>query len=144
MRSVTFLVCSRRCIVLPLLLVLASGCGSGKTGTVSGKVLLDGKPVPGGYINFFPSGENSTAKTSPIGEDGSYSVKGVPVGTAKITVQGVAGSVQIPNSNLPKGMEMPVSDRKAVFVPPKYSTTEQSGLSYEVKSGSQDHNVELK
>jgi hypothetical protein len=28
-------------------------------------------------------------------------------------------------------------------VPPKYSTAEQSGLTYEVKPGSQTHNIDL-
>jgi hypothetical protein len=145
MRLLVGSACVRRLACLPLfLLLLASGCGGGKTGTVTGKVRLNGQLVPGGHVNFFPEGSaNSSAKISPIKEDGSYSVSGVPVGPAKISVQGVAGAAQIPNVAPPKGMEIPRSDRKAVYVPPKYSTTEQSGLKWDVKPGTQEYNIEL-
>lgn len=133
-----------RSAMVALLFLGASGCGGSKTGNVSGKVLLNGKPVPGGYVNFFPTGENTSAKTSPIREDGSYSVPGVPVGMAKITVQGVAGPVTPTNVQMPKDMEMPRSDRKTVDVPAKYSTTEQSGLTFDVKPGAQEFTIELK
>ncbi len=125
-----------------LLVVLAAGCGPG-TGNVSGKVYLDGKEVPGGYVNFFPEGEKATAKSSPIAEDGSYAVSGVPLGTARISVQGVFGSVQLPNMKTPQGLDMPRSDRKTIYVPTKYSTVEQSGLTFDVKPGSQTYDIKL-
>ncbi len=130
-------------LAVVLFLLSASGCGA-RTGTVAGKVLLDGKPVPGGYVNFFPQGENTTAKSSPIDKDGNYTVIGVPTGSVKISVQGIFGSEQLPNMKGPNGMDMPRSDRKTVYVPTKYSTVEESGLSYDVKPGSQDFNIELK
>jgi hypothetical protein len=144
MRSFSGLVRFRRfaCLTVPLLFVLVGGCGR-RTGSVSGKVLLDGKPVPGGFVNFFPEGENATAKSSPIGEDGSYSVQGVPVGTSKVSVQGIFGSEQLPNMKSPNGKDMPRSNRKTVYVPTKYSTVEQSGLKVDVQPGGQDHNIEL-
>jgi hypothetical protein len=133
------------CLMLTLVVVLVGGCGGRKTGNVSGKVRLDGQPVPGGFVNFFPeSGANTGAKASPIGADGSYSVTGVPVGPAKISVQGVYGSTQLPNMKGPNGMDMPRSDRKTVYVPPRYSTVEQSGLTWDVKPGSEEHDIELK
>src|SRR5439155_18825300 len=46
-------------VALLLILTLAAGCGNGE-GKVSGKVLYNGKPVPGGRITFRPadSGKN--------------------------------------------------------------------------------------
>jgi hypothetical protein len=124
------------------LVVLAAGCGPGK-GNVSGKVYLDGKEVPGGYVNFFPEGENATARSSPIAADGSYAVSGVPLGKARISVQGVFGSEQLHNMKTPQGLDMPRSNRQTIYVPTKYSTVEQSGLTFEVKPGSQSYDIQL-
>lgn len=146
MHSLLDFVSIRRILCFAFLLpLMASGCGGSKTGTVSGKVRLNGEPVPGGYVNFFPEGgAGSSAKTSPIREDGSYSVSGVPVGPAKISVQGIAGSAALPNVTPPKGMEIPRSDRKTVNIPAMYSTTDMSGLKWDVKPGQQEFNIDLK
>jgi hypothetical protein len=69
--------------LLALLLPLEVGCGGGK-GAVSGSVTLDGQPLPIGNISFLPSkGPGATARI----EDGKYSVKGVPSGEMKVTVE---------------------------------------------------------
>jgi hypothetical protein len=65
--------------VVPLAL---AGCGGG-TGTVSGKVTLDGSPLPAGRIVFFgPKGKSATAEI----KDGQYTASNVPAGDVKITV----------------------------------------------------------
>lgn len=59
------------------------GCGGGK-GTVTGKVTVDGKPLPSGRISFVPS------KGQGVGgeiKDGQYTVEKVPVGSVKVTVE---------------------------------------------------------
>jgi hypothetical protein len=66
-----------------LLLTAAVGCGSGK-GTVSGKVTLDGKPLPAGQISFV--GAHGQTATADI-KDGQYTVSNVPTGDVKVTVQ---------------------------------------------------------
>jgi len=124
-----------------LLALAVSGC-SKKTGTVSGKVLYQSKPLPGGHVNFLSEGPNSTVKTSEIQSDGSYSVSGIPVGPAKITVQGVSAR------NIPQfkgqGEAAQQSKPKEVFVPPQYSNADKSGLKYDVKLGAQSYDIELK
>ena len=129
------------CLAFALLTLAASGCAK-KIGSVSGKVTYQGKALPAGYVNFLSGEKGDVVKTSTIGADGTYSVSGVPVGSAKITVQGVLAPVQPPNA--PKGVEVLRSDRQTVYVPPKYSTVEQSGLTYDVKPGSQEHPIDLK
>ena len=59
------------------------GCGSGK-GSVSGKVTLDGKPLPAGNISFL--GPKGQAVTADI-KDGQYTASNVPTGDVKVTVQ---------------------------------------------------------
>jgi len=143
MRSFRFLLTRTSLCVLALsLLVLASGgCGSA-AGTVSGKVSYQGKPLPGGYVNFQSEGDKSVLKTSRIKEDGSYSVSGLPLGPAKISVQGLSARrlAALPG----QGEKNSQPEQKEVFVPPQYGNTEKSGLTYEVKPGSQPHDIELK
>ena len=128
-------------LALSLLTLAAGGCGR-NTGSVSGKVSYQGKPLPGGYVNFMSEGENNTFKTSQINEDGSYSVSGLSVGPAKISVQGLSARrlADLPGQG---GKDQKVQ-QKQVFVPDKYGNTDTSGLKYEVKPGSQSYDIELK
>jgi hypothetical protein len=126
-------------LMTSLFALAAGGCGGG-TGSVSGKVLYQGKPLPGGYVNFL--GEKNVTKTSAIKEDGSYSVSGLPVGTAKISVQGL---MKRRLADLPgQGGKDEKVEQKEVHVPPQYGNTDTSGLTYEVKPGSQSYDIELK
>jgi hypothetical protein len=130
-------------LVAVALALTAAGCGKA-VGNISGKVTYQGQPLPGGYVNFSCEGDTPTVKTSMIQPDGGYSILAMPVGEAKITVQGVLGP-QGPGSQAgPGGTQPPSGARKTVYVPPQYSTTEKSGLTYTVVSGSQTHPIELK
>ncbi len=128
-------------LAFALLVLAAGGCGK-STGTISGKVLYQGKPLPGGYVNFTSEGAIPATKTSSIQEDGSYSVSGMPVGPAKISVQGLAARrlAALPG----QGEKDSQPQQKEVFVPPQYGNTDTSGLKYEVKSGKQPYDIELK
>jgi len=131
------------CLLLSLLVGTVSGCGK-QTGSVSGKVTLNGKALPGGYVNFQSEAAGATAKSSAIQPDGGYSVSGLPVGPVKITVQGVAVRKLALPKGMPGGGESPKSDQAEVFVPPQYANAEKSGLTYDVQPGSQEHNIDLK
>jgi hypothetical protein len=65
-----------------LLYLTVIGCAPGKS-TVSGKVTLDGTPVGDATIVFIPT---KGAAVSGEVKDGQYTVKGVPNGEAKVTV----------------------------------------------------------
>jgi len=134
--------------------VAVVGCGK-KTGDVTGKVTVmkDGAAVPvkGGTVTFI--GADGVTKGSLIAEDGSYTVKDLPVGTAKIAVD---------NSSLLKQMTVPTyatpdskgyggklpdpeeAKRRYVPIDAKYATVESSSLTYVVKPGKQEHPIELK
>ncbi|MGH7174666.1 MAG: hypothetical protein ACRELF_05725 [Gemmataceae bacterium] len=128
-------------LAFSLLTLAAGGCGK-SSGTVSGKVSYQGKPLPGGYVNFMSESAKGDMKISPIKEDGSYSVSGLPVGSVKISVQGLAKRRL---ADLPgQGGKDEKSQQKEVYVPPQYGNTETSGLTYDVKPGPQPHDIDLK
>src|SRR5438094_236640 len=65
-----------------LLALVALGCGG--RGDVSGKVTFQGKTVVFGTVQF--EGSDGRLSQGNIGTDGSYSVRDVAVGEAKVAV----------------------------------------------------------
>jgi len=140
--------------VLALAVLLGvTGCGTGPTGSVSGKVSYLGNPVKGGNV-IFSAQNGKKSVMAPIGEDGSYTVSDVPVGDVKIAVQTKALGVlaatakisSIPaNSPMRSGSKISPEDaaRRFVQIPDNYEDTESSGLTYVVQKGSQEHNITL-
>jgi hypothetical protein len=121
-------------VVLPF-----TGCGSGQ-GTVTGKVTLDGKPLPGGLVSFYDV-EDQT-RSSGINKDGTYSVSNIAPGKTKVTVLTVGER---------RGIREPEDGSRAknslgeyVPIPAKYSDMNHSGLTLDVHSGSQPFDIALK
>jgi len=140
-------------------LLLTAGCG-GK-GAVSGKVLYQGKPVPAGTVSFVLEGGGVVS--SIIGEDGSYTIQNVPPGTVKITVETISarppsvqerrGQKKGPESKAPEFMmkyskekdpKVAEREKRYVPIPEHYSDPARSNLTYVVKSGKQEHDIDLK
>ena len=136
--------------LLPLLAVClavsASGCGS-RRASVSGEVKYNGTPLPSGTISFLSqAGEKRVVAAQIV--DGKYTAQGVEPGPAKVTVVTVPPS----KGGLPPGGGKPVEapstfssspQGKYVPIPQRYGSSELSGLSYEVKSGSQTKDFDL-
>jgi len=147
-------------------LLLVEGCGSGK-GTVSGKVSYQGKPVPAGTVSFIP--ETGSPVISPIAEDGTYTIRNIAAGKVKITVEtdsarpaldktgraatrhkgGGGGGVsqEFMKQNLEKmnpKMADPERAKRYVQIPPNYREPDKTNLTFEVKSGKQEHDIDLK
>ena len=57
-------------LLFPMLLV---GCGPGE-GKVTGRVLLNGKPLPGGQVIFKPVQEGINSAVATMDEQGNFSV----------------------------------------------------------------------
>jgi hypothetical protein len=74
---------SRQRIVWLGLLVIA-GCGPAKT-EVSGIVRYQGKPLTSGHVIVVDA--DDMPHPSPISPEGSYTARGVPVGTVRLAVQ---------------------------------------------------------
>jgi hypothetical protein len=133
----------RCCLVAAVLVLAAGGCGK-PAGNISGKVTYQGNALPAGYVNFSCEGDSPTVKTSTIQSDGSYSISAMPVGPAKITVQGITGPQGPGTQTAPGGTQPPTGSRKTVYVPPQYANTDTSQLTWTVVNGSQTYNIELK
>jgi hypothetical protein len=137
---------------MPVLLLL-TGCGA--SSTVSGKVLFKGEPLKQGTVTFVA--EDNRAYSSPIGQDGRYTIEKIPPGPVKIGVS-VPEPPVIPKRpgagkvggfdkiKLPEDAPNPFAfDRKGgVSIPAHYRDPARSNLEYTVVAGSQDHNIELK
>jgi hypothetical protein len=113
------------------LVVLTALTGCAGQGDVSGVVKYQGKPLTAGTISFYDEGRG--VWSGAIATDGSYSIKGVPIGKAKIAV------------TTPMAISMPGGPppAKSVQIPEKYSDPTKSNLAYQVRGGQQEYDVVL-
>ncbi len=72
--------------LLAFLIVGPHAAAGDKTSSVTGKITLDGKPLPGGTIIFYPAGDDQFVGTK-IKEDGSFKLDRVPVGKHKVAIE---------------------------------------------------------
>jgi hypothetical protein len=119
-----------------LMTCLALGCGQSRpTGTVSGKVTLDGQPLSGARVNFQPMGNARDTGIGSFGKtdaNGEYSLtlidesaKGAIIGMHRVMIKA-----------MPEGKGEPTDDKAPAGkdrVPPQYNIN--SELQFEVKSG---------
>jgi hypothetical protein len=118
------------------------GCGGNKNeGQVSGTVTYQGKPLPIGTISFLDS-SNQALASSAI-NNGTYALPvKVPVGPVKaiVTTPGSSSGGRRPtvvrnNKRVEKITVIPI--------PGKYGSADQSGLTYTVKRGPNEYNIDL-
>jgi hypothetical protein len=126
-----------------------AGCSARRPGAdegaaVSGKVLFRKAPLPGGTLVFVVEAGGQTYRGSAVIEaDGSYRVTTVRPGSAKIAVETeTLRPPDEPNPNVPpppKGQ----TPRTYVPIPCQYADWRGSGLTFEIKPGSQTHDIVL-
>ena len=130
------IVCSG-CVGVAALTTLL-GCGGSSQATVSGKVTLDGQPLPSGTISFVPADGATATAGKPIA-DGAYSVE-MPPGPKRVQISAtkVIGQRVVyqgdPNS--------PVVDDVREIIPPQYNAA--TTLTFNATAGSQKQDFELK
>jgi hypothetical protein len=147
-------ICRR--VVASLLIAVAAvgGCAGGK-GDVSGQVLFKNEPIPSGRVNLVCQTGSKEVFSAEIVK-GKYTILGVPVGPVKITVEtfpppsvALSPPVKIPGGIPPdiKGMPepgaRPPAPDKFVAIPPRYGNLHESGLTYTVTPGEQNHDITL-
>ena len=133
----------RSTVALALLPLAALGC-AGK-GDVSGKVTYQGKPLVFGTVQF--EGSDGMLRQANIDRDGSYSVRGVAVGEAKVAVSSLnpKSSDFVPMQREGGKPPPPRPEIKGWFpIPEKYDTPFKSGLTYPIKRGENKIDIELK
>jgi len=122
-------------------LLTALGCDSGpRTGEVSGTISYDGKPVEKGAITFVPiDGKATTEGGNIVG--GKYTAAKVPVGNAKVYINGtkVIGKKKAYNTK-----DSPEVDLYDELLPDKYSNQGTTELTFEVKPGKNEKDWDLK
>jgi hypothetical protein len=150
-------------------LVLLFGMGCGSRGEVSGTVTYKGKLLSVGTITFLDDNKQVVG-SAPITE-GKYALSKVPAGPVKIVVTtpraNLKGWTPREKKSLPKSKQLkeegkpPPTDSEgtkdqspdahgkgdgvdSASLPEKYGNPDESGLTYTVKPGSQEHNIELK
>jgi hypothetical protein len=130
------------------------GCGGGGTGTISGKVYHEGKPLKGGNITFISAGKPSIS--TKINEDGSFQTEAIAVGEVKICVDTEAwnprGKTMGGMNKPPPGQTSPAGAasgsgaemlKRYTPIPLKYADPEKTPLTYKVTRGSQTYDVQL-
>jgi hypothetical protein len=136
------------------LLALVAGCNKRPTSTkfyeVTGKILFNGKPLPGGRITFIAV-NGGFANTGNIGQDGQYKIE-APVGDVHISVDNtmlrqVAGAphgpIASPGMMEHSGGELDQVKGTYVRIPDKFYQVDTSGLTYTVKPEAQSFDVTL-
>jgi hypothetical protein len=152
--------------VLAILLMLV-GCGPGE-GKVSGRVLFNGAPLPGGIVTFVPSAADRNHALATLDEQGNFEAV-VPGGEVQVSVDnrqlqpreppfrgmppGVPGGVaqkiaEAKRQAAPKtaGTANMASQKipgKYVEIPARYYDIKTSNLKFTVQRGNQTHDIEL-
>ena len=156
MRLSPFLGRQRWALMLPVFLSLALvGCGA-STAKVSGKVTYGDKIVKGGDVTFVVEGKGTAS--ARINEDGTYTVEGVPAGTAKVCVDtkalnpaNVTGVVKFnppKDAKLPEGLAGAGADkaelqRRFVAIPERYADLNKTPLTTTITGGTQEYNIKI-
>jgi hypothetical protein len=128
--------------LLALLALFGAGCGQ-QTGVVSGKVTIEGKPLPRGLITFLSDVGNKDAFNAAI-IDGEYRTAAIPCGPAKIMILPTAG----PPKSEKGGNDLQPGARAGAaakpVVPDRYQSPDTSGFEITVKPGDNDFTADLK
>jgi hypothetical protein len=150
-------------LVRALILLSAAGCGPGQ-GHVSGTVLLDGKPLPGGIVTFVPSNNRFGVVTVELDETGNYGPIVLPAGETIVSVDNRKYAPPPPRGGPvapPPGLSPAFRSRMSapaprsepapnpavaaryVRIPERYYQSETSGLTITVGTGDQRHDIKL-
>jgi hypothetical protein len=129
-------------VVLSLLpLITAGGCGADGVGgvPVSGKITIDGEPIPHGTITFVAA-DGGTPTGGGVIKDGAYTAK-VPPGK-KIVL--VLGNKLVGKEPLYEGVpDSPMRDKYETLTPPAYNAKQLTPLKADITGPREDLNFEL-
>jgi hypothetical protein len=139
-----------RILAVLLLVGFATGCGGGsKTSPTTGRVTYNGKPVPNANVSFTPAEGANRAATGLTDSDGRFTLgtfstsDGALPGKYRISV--IAHGPNRPLKPGETGSGMPGETMPGdPIIPVKFFAPDTSGLTHEVKRGSNRVDLELK
>lgn len=146
-----------RCILIAAIPVLF-GCGSSNKNSVSGKVYMGEAIVKGGTVNFVMADGSGASGSSEIAEDGSYTVRNLPVGDYKISVETAsfkptgmsAAHPYAPPDSAPDRIKEQYKKnnpeekmKRFVAIPEVYADVKTSNLSFTIASGKNSYDIKL-
>src|SRR4051812_31024161 len=151
-------------LFVAIALLAAAGCGPGQ-GKVSGTVLFDGKPLPGGIVTFVPTNSRFGVVSVELDESGNFGPVVLPAGEMIVSVDNRkfappppsrGGSVALPpglspgfranmrpSSPRPQPAQDPTVAARYVKIPERYYQGESSGLMITVGAGDQRQEIKL-
>jgi hypothetical protein len=137
-------------VLIACLLTAITGCGGGKTGTssVSGHVTYKSKPVANAHVSFTPAEGVSRAAEGITDANGHYTLgtfsasDGALPGKYRVAI--IARGPDRPPKPGETGSGMPGETMPGdPTIPTKYFAPDSSGLTFEVKRGSNTANFDL-
>ena len=124
-------------------LIFLSGCSNGPaTGTVTGVVMIDDKPIANAKVNFFP--DDGRASTGTTDSEGKYELvfsrdqKGALLGSHKVTIATETVSVTDYSADDNYDDENDADDggeQRDELLPAKFQNRESTSLTAEIVSG---------
>jgi len=133
-------VTARRAAALPLVALLAAGCGRIGQGSFHGTITVAGTPLPHGSITFLPEAGDRDPVTAAI-IDGVYDTGPMPAGPARITI---VHSTHAPARAGGDFAARPPAPADMPRVPAKYHSPDTSGLAVTVRPGANTFDHDLK
>lgn len=133
---------SRACGPTVLLALCAAGCGSGpRFCDVKGKVLYDGKPLPGGTVQITDEADTQMV-FGDLTIDGDFSIPNAPAGPVRVVVRTESVKTLLDEKTAKmlqrKGVaavavDPKVKGNKYVPIPARYGDRDQTELKFDLK-----------
>jgi hypothetical protein len=128
-----------RLVALLGITLLTAGCMPGK-GSLSGVVKYKGEPVVSGIVTAV--GSDGAPRSARIQPDGRYEIPGLPTGKIRIAVES-PDPREAEGSEGGEGAKKPKVIKGWRKLPDKYTKVDSSGLDFDLRSGSNSHDITL-
>jgi hypothetical protein len=119
-----------------LMWVSASGCSGPNAASVSGTVTLDGQPLPGANVSFYPDGGSGAPAYGQTDAAGKYTLS---TGTEAGLAPGQYVAVVVATKEPPQAYDATGAEAPPIpITPAKYGDVAKSDLKVEVKAGANE------
>jgi hypothetical protein len=136
-----------------------AGCGQ-KQAPISGRVLIDGKPLPAGRVTFRPDNPSQNSVSAELDEHGQWNTM-LPLGKVHVSVDNrewaprpARGEIALPTlppelrskiAAAPRGDPAPPKPSpRYIKIPERYAIGETDELDFTVEAGMTSHDIQLK